>query len=271
MADTNYALGFGGNNNNSGSHSPIVGTYSGGNHAPWGMNDTAHPVELTGAGGYSGPGGGFFALAMTLAQSAITFQQLQLAQNYYNTNKKDFDFFRNTYQARLVAHKDQAFAAPFYVQDYNVSVGGALEHTKVYDEKWLQSRRRAHRYAVGHQQHIDYTYYMMRRRAAMSAYLMGRRVEDARKDWKDDQIQTHKVQALNFGIAVGNIARQGLAQAVGTKEKALDELGSRVGGFANGAAERNGYVQGRNAGSKGLNDSSSSGSAMAAHTVRSSQ
>jgi hypothetical protein len=257
---SDFALGFGGNNNNTGSHSPIVGTYSGGSHAPWGLNDNVN-MSIDGGGMQ-----GWTGFAVSLVQMYFAIEQVQLAENYYNTNKQDFDFFTNNYQNPMVSHKNQAFAAPFYAIDYLPMTGASLGKVKVYDEKWLQTRRRTHRYALGHQRHIDYTYYMLRRKAAFASWIQGRRVEDARKDWKDDQIQTHKVQALNFGIAVGNIARQGLAQSVAAKEKAYDELGSRIGGISSGLGKYAGYQAGRNS-KQVLDNSSVSGAAMAPHAT----
>jgi hypothetical protein len=257
---SDFALGFGGNNNNTGSHSPVVGTYSGGSHAPWGMNDNVN-MTINGGGMQ-----GWTGFAIALAQLFFAQQQVQLAESYYSTNKTDFDFFNNNYggsSGPLVTHKNQAFGTPFYVADYIPMVGASLGRVKVYDEKWFQNRRRAHRYALGHQRHIDYTFYMLRRKAVFAAWVAGRRIEDARKDWKDDQIQTHKVQALNFGISVGNIARQGLAQSTEAKERAYDELGSRLGGLSSGLGKFAGYQATRGSAQKVLDRSSSSGANMA--------
>lgn len=229
------ALAVGNNSTRASSNHPVGNTYTGSMAVPYGMNDNAR-TSIDGAS-YGGVAGAL----LVAAQVFLAYQQLQTAQNYYDKNKQDFDFFKNNYQPQLTAHKDQAFTAPWYVQDYYPITGASLARVKVYDEKWLQTRRRLHRYAIGHQKHVDYQYYMIRRKAAYAAWVAGRRMEDARKDWKDDQTQTHKVQALNFGISAGNIARQGLSSSVGTLEHAYDELGSRIGGFGNGLAEYQGY------------------------------
>lgn len=236
MADNNQlACGFGGNNKNASSVSPTAGTATGSNHSNWGMNDTKQ-VTIN-SGGMTGFAGWF----LVIAQAALAEQQYEIARSYYNVNKVDFDFYETNYQPRILSHAQQAFNTPFYTPDYFPMTGAALAQVKTYDEKWFQTRRRLHRYAVGHQEHVDYQFYNLRRRAVFSSLIAGRRVEDARKDWKDDQIQTHKVQALNIGIALGNIARQGLAQATEVREKAYDELGTRIGGLANGIFKRQGY------------------------------
>jgi hypothetical protein len=251
--------GFGGGGKGSSGTSPV---------APKG-----HQPDVTWGGGElvrynidGGGGSGIVAVAIATLQALVAYEQYQIAKSYYNTNKQDFDFYVNNYQNPMLSHKNQAFSTPFYTADYLPMTGASLGRLKTYDEKWLQSRRRAHRYALGHQRHIDYMYYMIRRRAAFAAWIAGRRIEDARKDWKDDQIQTHKIQALNFGITAGNIARQGLASATGAIEGAYDELGTRLGGLSSGAGRYSGYQSGRNS-KKVLDASSGSGAAMAPHTV----
>lgn len=206
-----------------------------------------------------GGGSGWVAAAIAALQFGMAIEQYNIAKSYYNKNKTDFDFYQNYYQPKFTQHKNDAFSQLDYVQDYNLPVGGMLGRVKVYDEKWFQTRRRLHRYAVGLGQHTDYTFYMLRRRAALAGWVAGRRVEDARKDWKDDQYFTHKVQALNFGITAGNIARQGLAQATSTLMGAYEEMGSRIGGFANGLSKFSGYQSGGDAASRMLQSASSSG------------
>ena len=184
----------------------------------------------------SGGGDSLVAIIASVLQFALAEQQIAIAQDYYTTNSRDFNFIAQTFggvdtndvthMGPMITHRNQAFpnGSPFYSVDYPVYIGGALTHTNVYDNKWFQTRRRAHRYAVGHQRHIDYQFYMARYRGAYSAFLMGRRVEDARKDMKDMQAQTHKVHVLNLGITAGNTARQGLASSVGTSMGALDKM-----------------------------------------------
>lgn len=238
MADTSLACGFGGNNKNNTSISPTGNNNpTGSNWSTYGANDRDIKVDGFGVGGLAG-------LVLMVAQAGLAFEQYKIARKYYDTNKQDFNFWQANYSQRVLAHAQQAFTAPFYPPDYFPMTGAALAQTKVYDDKWFQTRRRLHRYALGHQRHVDYQSYNLRRRAVFAAFVTGRRVEDARKDWKDDQTQTHKVQSLNIGIALGNIARQGLAQATATREKAFDELGSQLGGMANGIFQKKGYEAG---------------------------
>lgn len=232
------ACGFGGNNRSNDSISPTGSNNPTGSSWPTpGANDGRIRIDGYGLDGLAG-------LALMLIQIAISEQQYELARSYYKKNKQDFDFWQANYSQRVQDHANQAFNTPFYTPDYYPMTGAALGRVKAYDDKWFQTRRRLHRYAVGHQRHVDYQFYNLRRRAVFAALIAGRRVEDARKDWKDDQTQTHKVQSLNIGIALGNIARQGLAQATATREKAFDELGSRLGGMANGIFQKKGYEAG---------------------------
>lgn len=268
------AATFGGGGKAVNPSSPIGGAATASGHhgmSTWGNNDYSK-INVDGAGFT-----GIAAAAIAFIQLGLADAQYSLARDYYNTNKTDFDFYRNNYAkfdqngsltgdgGPLVTHKNQAFSTPFYATDYLPMTGAALGRVKVYDEKWFQTRRRLHRYAVGLGKQVDYNFYIMRYRASFAAWVSGRRIEDARKDWKDEQIQTHKVQALNFGITAGNIARQGLASATNALEHAYDEMGSRVGGLSNGLARFSGYNQGREAGQQMLNNSSQSGANMAPH------
>lgn len=268
--------GFGGNKSVS-SNAPVGANTTGAGHANWGVNDNATQA-ITG-GGLTGIAG----LALATLQFLIAEKQYELANDYYKSNKTDFDFYQQNYanfavdgngniagsgigSGPLVTHKDQAFTAPPYVADY-LTMSSILGRTKIYDEKWFQARRRMPRYNTGLVDHADYKFYTERRRAATSAYLTGRRFEDARKDWKDEQAHTHKVQALNFGITAGNIARQGLASAVGTLEHAYDDLGSRLGGISSGLGRLGGYNSGKSGATAALNKSSNDGSAMAPQAI----
>ena len=238
--------------------------------ATYGSNDyTRFSLDAGGVGGV-------FGVAILVAQLAITLEQYNLANKYWETNRVDFEFEANNYQPFLNTHKNEAFANPMfygisgsggnpqsYLADYVPMVGASLGRVKIYDEKWFQTRRRLHRYSVGLGRMADYNFYMNRKRAAGSAFIGGRRFEDARKDWKDEQFQGHRVQAVNFGITAGNVAKQGLASATGQLMHAYDEAGSRIGGFSNGISRRDAYNAARTAGSQFLGSGANMGYEMA--------
>ena len=239
------------------------------NYSPYGANDNAHSMTQPSSSN------SFIAFAVTAAQLVLADKQLSIAQEYYEINKHDYDFEANLYGGFIITngngvnipgpmtkHKEQAFNAPFYAVDYPVYVGGSLTRTKIFDNKWFQTRRRLHRYGVGHQRHVDYQFYMERYRGSVSGFVMGRRVEDARKDWKDDQIQTHKVQALNYGLTAGNIAKQGLASSTGTLMGALDNASTRIGRVGDEYMTRASEQSRMDKAMKQLDDRSENGSDM---------
>ena len=282
MANNMATSTFGGGGKGSAGTSPVAPR----GHDPlvtWGGGELVNNRIDGGAGGVSW----WSTLAIATAQAVLAEEQFTIAQDYFNSNFKDFKFNMNYYlgfdmnsngsfagpfgpqPGPMLAFKERAFATPFYVADYYPMTGASVARVKAYDEKWLQSRRRAHRYALGAQRHMDYNYYMLRRKAAFMGWTMGRRVEDSRKDMLDGQIQTHRVQALNFGITAGNIAKQGLGASVASRERMFDELGSQLGGLSNGLAQLTGYKAGRQLGDSQLRTDSGShdGSGMASHTV----
>lgn len=254
---------FGGGGRSSSPSSPVNTPTTTGHQSisTFGANDYAR-VSIDG-GGLNG----FAGAAVASLQLAIAVEQFALAKKYYNTNKTDFDFYKNTYQNALLFHNVEAFNTPFYMSDFLPMTGAMLGRTKTYDEKWFQTRRRLHRYAVGMGRQVDYLFYMTRRKATMTSWMAGRRIEDTRKDRKDDQIQNHKIQSLNFGISAGNIARQGLASSANTLTHAFDEFGSRISGFGSGLNRYNSYRDTEKAAQRVLDSASQSGANMAPHAM----
>jgi hypothetical protein len=231
---------------------------------------TSNTWSTTGANDYvtyqiSGIGGSSPEIALSVAYLQHNFQkkQLDLAKDYYNINVIDSNFYENYYQPRFKQFRDTAFNTPYYSTNYITPRSGSIARVKEYDEKWLIARKNMPRYAVGLGKEIDYTFFDLRRKALAAAYVAGTRMEDARKDWKDEQIHSHRVQALNLGIAVGNVAKQGLAQSTGVLEQAYDEMSSRIGGLASGLGRFLGYNRGKDIGKEQLDASSHTGIAMA--------
>lgn len=239
------------------------------NYNPVGGHPSSHGMSTFGANDYAnytvnGIGGSTWAAeAAAYLQNKLQKKQLNLAKQYYNINVIDTSFYETNYQPKIASHKDQAFSTPYYKTDYNMPRTASIARVKVFDDKWFHTRKNSPRYGVGLGRDIDYTFYDARRKAAFGSYVTGTRVEDARKDWKDEQVHAHMVQALNFGITVGNIAKQGLASSTSALMNAYDEMGSRIGGFVNGMQHAAGHNTMFNQTKTALDHSSQSGSNMA--------
>lgn len=211
-------------------------------------------------------------VAGIVAQVALEIQNLNLAQNYYNINKKDFDFFQSTYEPTLQSALTEAIARPLYESgifspqygtlDYlSNTARGVPQAARKLDRQWYAVRRRLQKYHVGLGRWVDYKFTVAKFNAALEGWNLGFRYEDTRKQTYDEQRHAHRLQILNLGIGVGNAARSGLATSVGTLSEARSIGASAGGAFANGAARSMAYEKS----AKALNSATSQG--LATSTV----
>jgi hypothetical protein len=199
-------------------------------------------------GGLRGLG---YAAGIT-AQLILELQNLNTAKNYYNTNKKDFDFFQSTYEPTLQSALTEAMNRPLYESGIFLPQYGTLDYIsntargvsqgpRKLDREWFMTRRRLQKYHVGVGRWIDYKYVIAKMGATLDGWNLGFRYEDTRKQAYDEQRHAHRLQILNLGIGVGNAARAGLATAVGTLSEARTEAASGAATIANGAARSMAY------------------------------
>jgi len=196
------------------------------------------------AGGMRGLG----LVAFLLAQIYLKLETVKLAKDYYNTNKKDFDFFMAVHQPGAAASVAEAMSPtdnPNYVVDTYASSPAGMSKSKVVDRAWFATRRRTHRYAVGAQGRIDYEFSIVRAAAIATGWNAGRRYEQAWADSHNERAFNRKLSMANLGISVGNIVRQGLATAVGELSGAQEGLASTVATIGNGYFEKAGYMDAR--------------------------
>lgn len=196
------------------------------------------------AGGMRGLG----LIAFLLAQITLKLDTVDLAKDYYNTNKKDFDFFKATHQPGAAASVSEAMNPtlnPKYTVDTFASSPAGMAKSKVVDKAWFAARRRSHRYAVGAQRRIDYEFALLRTAAIASGWNVGRRYEQAWADAHNERAFNRKLAMANIGVGVGSIVRQGLATAVGELTNAQNEISNTVASIGNGYFEKAGYMDAR--------------------------
>jgi len=180
-----------------------------------------------------------FAMAAVLAiQAGMLFANYTLAKDYYDTNKKDFDFFKNVYQTKMAPALAEAITRPFYLPDYPSNTGrGVAKGQVTLDRQWFQTRRALGKYHVGLGRRVDYKYAMAKFNAELDGANLGLRYEDTRKQKYDEQRHAHQTEILNLGISAGNTARAGLATSMGTLMDARDQLSSQLSNIGNGFFE----------------------------------
>ncbi len=191
---------------------------------------------------------GLGLIAVALAEAKLKRDTVALAEDYYKTNKKDFDFFVATHEPAMEQSVDEANSAvtnPKYEYDLYASVPAGIAKAGLTDSQWFEARRRTGRYAIGAQMRIDYEYAIMRTHAVVAGWNIGTRYEINYADEHNNRRFDRKIAVSNIGIGVGNIVRQGLASSVAKLASAQDHLGDTVATIGNGYAARGGYQAGR--------------------------
>lgn len=229
-----------------GSNSSAKNGYTGKGQTQQFAGEEAQATLLTSIdkGGMRGAG---LVLAV-IAEATLKIQAVQLAEDYYKTNKKDYDFFRDTHQGPISQTVDEAMSEetnPSYVPDPVASIPAGMAKMLIGDKQWFEVRRRANRYAVGVQKRIDFEFAVMRTHAIVAGWNIGTRYEQQYAEEHNNRRFDRKIAVSNIGIGVGNIVRQGMASSVAGLASARDNLGDMVASIGNGLAANTGYHAGR--------------------------
>lgn len=187
---------------------------------------------------------GVAMLFVMLAEFKARKKSIELAEDYYKLNKRDFDFFKATHQPGMAASATEAMSIttnPNYVPDYQASAAAGVAKAGIADRQWFETRRRAHRYARGRQRKVDFDFAMLRLHAVIAGWNVARRYEYTYAQTHNNRAFDRKLGVANVGIGVGNIVRQGLAASVGKLASAYDVIGDTVSSIGNGLAAYSGY------------------------------
>lgn len=222
------------------------GGYTKENQTQWmnGENAVATILGSVNKGGMRGVG----LLAVTLAEAKLKVDTYKLARDYYNTNKKDYDFFKSTHQAPIQASAQDAMSNttnPPYVADFYASAPAGMAASAQIDKSWWETMRRTGRYARGLRQKITYEMALIRAHAIVGGWNTGRRYELTFADEHNNRRFDRKVEIANIGLGVGNIVAQGLASSVSKLAAAQDNLGDIAATIGNGLAAQTGYNKAR--------------------------
>ena len=198
----------------------------------------------TSAGGMRGVG----LIVSILGQMALQKKNLSLAKDYYNTNKRDYDFFNATHRGPMAQSVQEAFsptANPEYLHDKYVSVPAAAARVADIDRKWLTSRRSLSRYAVGAGKRVDYEYAKQRASLMAANWYLGWRNELTYAQERNERRFNRKVNVVNVGIGAGNAVASGLASASANVMNANAGLANQFGSIAQGIIGKNAEDRGR--------------------------
>lgn len=191
---------------------------------------------------------GIGLILILLAEAKLKADTLDLAEDYYKLNKKDYDFFISVHQPAIAQSVDEVMSEvtnPKYQYDLYASIPAGMAKASVTDKQWFQVRRNMHRYATGAQKRVDYEFAVARTHANVAGWNIGTRYEITYADEHNNRRFDRKIAVSNVGIGVGNIVRQGLSSAVAKLASAQDNLGDTISTIGNGLAARSGYMAGR--------------------------
>lgn len=190
---------------------------------------------------------GIGLLVMVIAELALKAKAISLAEDYYKTNKKDFDFFVNNHEGAMGDSAKEAFGPlnPYYNYDLYASVPAGIAKAGIIDRQWFEARRRIPKYNTGQNARLDYDMAVARIAAVAAGWNLATRYEFNYADEHNNRAMDRKVSVANMGIGIGNIVQQGLSAAVSNLSTAYDHIGDTVASIGNGYASSRGYAEGR--------------------------
>lgn len=190
---------------------------------------------------------GIALIAMAIAEYELKKKAIDLAKDYYNTNKKDYEFFQSTHQSPIANSANEAFSSlnPTYAYDVHASVPAGIAKVNRIDQQWYLARQRIPKYNIGQQLRLDYDMAIARMHAVTAGWNAGIRYELAWTDTHNDRAFNRKASIVNVGIGFGNIVREGMANAVSNLATAYDAVGDTVASIGNGYAAYAGYNDSR--------------------------
>jgi hypothetical protein len=211
------------------------------------MGASGTEVLLATASNDKGGMRGVGLLAMVIAEIALKKKAIDLAEDYYKTNKKDFDFFVNNHEGPMQDTAEEAFGPrnPKYNYDLYASVPAGIAKAGIIDRQWFEARRRIPKYNTGQNARLDYDMAVARAAAVAAGWNLATRYEFNWADEHNNRRMDRIVAVANMGIGVGNIVQQGLSAAVSNLSTAYDKIGDTVASIGNGYASSRGYVAGR--------------------------
>lgn len=190
---------------------------------------------------------GLGLLAAAIAEYELKKKVVDLAKDYYNVNRQDYQFFQDIHQPAIASSANETFSAlnPTYKYDFYASVPAAIAKVNQTANQWYAARRRIPKYNIGQQRRLDYDMAAARAHAITAGWNAGIRYELSWVDDHNNRAFNRKAAVANVGLGIGNIVREGLAQSITTLSTSYDALGDTVASIGNGYAAFSGYNDGR--------------------------
>lgn len=186
-------------------------------------------------------------VAAMLADIILKNKALDIARDYYDTNKKEYDFYFAQHSVPAAASVAEAFGAsnPTYNPDLYASAASGIAKSAIIDKQWYEARRRIPKYNIGQAARLDYDMALARTAAVVGGWGLSYRYELNWADERNERAFKRKVEITNIGLGVGNAARDGMTRATQGLASAYDHIGDTIGSIGNGYATKRGYESGR--------------------------
>lgn len=190
---------------------------------------------------------GIGLLAAAIAEFELKQKTIDLANDYYNTNAKDYSFFTGVHQPAIGASASEAFGInnPTYNWDFYASVPAAIAKVNKIDKQWFQARKRIPKYNIGQQARLDYDMGIIRMHAIAAGWNAGIRYELTWVEDHNNRAFARRASIVQTGIGVGNIIRSGLANSISSLSTSYDAMGDTIASIGNGYAAYSGYNDAR--------------------------
>lgn len=216
---------------------------TGQNQPGGGGGDLFAATQSVSKGGMRGIG----LVAAIVADIILKQKALDIAEDYYKTNKRDYDFFDALHRAPMQQTVAEAFGPsnPNYIDDRYASAAAGMAKSAILDKQWFEARRRMPKYNTGQQAKLDYEMALARTAGVVAGWGLSDRYEINWADVRNTRAFNRKVEVTNIGINVGNVVRDGMSRATNNLATAYDNIGDTIASIGNGYAAKTGYTQGR--------------------------
>jgi len=190
---------------------------------------------------------GLALLAMAIGEYQLKQKAIDLARDYYNLNKKDYDFEVSHHQPAFQQSATEAFGPtnPNYAYDLYASVPAGMGKSAIIDQQWYEARRRVGKYNVGQMRRLDYDMALAKTHGVVAGWNAAVRYELAWTDEHNIRAYNRKLSVANIGINGANMVRHGLGAAVQKLAASYDNIGDTIASIGNGMQQRAGYEQAR--------------------------
>ena len=194
-------------------------------------------------GGMRGAG----VVAAMVAEIALKNKAINIAEDYYKTNKVEYDYFRTVHMPALASTVTEAFGPnnPAYILDAYAPGSSGIAKAAIIDKQWFEARRRIPKYNTGQARKLDYEMALARVMAVVSGWNLAHRFEENYAESRNIRRFNRKAQVANLGIGFGNIVQRTGAAASSNLATAYDKIGDTIASIGNGYAASRGYNQGR--------------------------